>query len=272
MSVVRITPTAAKSRMTGLRRAAVRTAVVAASTAVVVTGLTAMPSEAAPPGKYRVKGVDTSHYSHPGGRAVDWRRVRAAGHSFVIAKATEGATERDSWFARDLEGAKRAGLVRGAYHFYAGTPGAAQAENFVQAMKGARYTGKAAGELPPTVDLELKKNACPKGFGTGQLRDFLQVLTGEVGVRPIVYTTKQFVDRCMDGDGSLLEGHTLWQPRYRSGSREPDAVPGAGSGWTIWQHSEQGSVPGIPSRGRTDLNVFRGTLAELKRRAHLPAG
>ncbi|MGW0786729.1 glycoside hydrolase family 25 protein [Streptomyces sp. NPDC002911] len=149
MSVVRFTLTSARSRMAGLRRAAVRIAVVAASTGVVVTGLTAMPSEAAPPGSYRVKGVDTSRYSHPGEQAIDWREVRAAGHSFMIAKVTEGATVRDSWFARDLEDAKRAGLLRGAYHFYAGTPGTAQAENFVKAMKGAGYTGKAAGELPP---------------------------------------------------------------------------------------------------------------------------
>ncbi|MFF0073868.1 glycoside hydrolase family 25 protein [Streptomyces sp. NPDC005494] len=272
MSVVPFPLTVARSRTTSPRRATARSVALAASAWVLFTGPAVMPAHAAPPGDYRVKGVDTSHYNHPGSKAIDWRQVRRAGYAFMYAKATEGTTHQDDWLAADLKGAEAAGLVRGAYHFYGTTPGKDQARNFVATVKEAGYTGKAPGELPPAIDLELGSGGtCPNNFSTAGLRAFLRTLDAEMKVAPVVYTTAQFVDTCMGGDGALFTDHMLWQPRYRSGI-EPEAVPGAGSRWKIWQHSEQGNVPGIESKGRTDLNVFRGTLAELKRRAHLPAG
>ncbi|MFD6529413.1 glycoside hydrolase family 25 protein [Streptomyces sp. NPDC060184] len=246
--------------------------VAAASAAALLAGPAAPRADAAPSGSYRVSGIDTSHHNHPGDQAIDWARVRAAGHAFMFAKATEGATEQDRWFARDMQGAKEAGLIRGAYHLYGRTPGAEQARNLVKAMKSAGYTGRAAGELPPAIDLELRDGtACPANFSAGQLRDFLRVVDDELGVRPIVYTTPSFVNTCMRKDGSPFRGHLLWQPRYRSGQAEPKSVPGAGAEWTFWQHSEEGVVTGTPKTSRTDLDVFRGTRAELRRLAHLPS-
>lgn len=260
---------------TGSRKApyarAVGAVVAAASAVVLLAGPTAPRADAAPPDSYRVSGIDTSHHNHRGDEAIDWSRVRAAGHAFMFAKATEGATDQDRWFARDMRGAKEAGLIRGAYHLYGRTPGAEQARNLVKTMKSAGYTGRAAGELPPAIDLELRDGtACPENFSTGQLRDFLRVVDSELGVQPIVYTTPSFVSTCMGKDGSLFRDHLLWQPRYRSGGAEPKTVPGAGSEWKFWQHSEEGAVPGTPDTSRTDLDVFRGTLDELRRLAHLP--
>lgn len=154
----------------------------AASAVALLAGPAAPRADAAPPGSYGVSGIDTSHYNHPGDEAIDWSRVRAAGHAFMFAKSTEGATEQDRWFARDMEGAKEAGLIRGAYHLYGRTPGGEQARNLVKTMKSAGYTGRAAGELPPAIDLELRNGtACPENFSTGQLRDFLRVVDTELG-------------------------------------------------------------------------------------------
>ncbi|MFF3356801.1 GH25 family lysozyme [Streptomyces sp. NPDC002917] len=229
--------------------------------------MTVLPADAASPSTYTVKGVDTSHFNHDGGRPIDWKRVRSSGQSFMYAKATEGADWTDKWFQRDLQGAKQAALMHGAYHFFGFTPGAAQAQNFVRTVKAAGYTGKNAGELPPMLDLELKGGNCPRNFSTAQVGTFLNVINKEMGVRPIIYAAKPFVDRCMRGDGSLFAGHILWQPRYESGSTEPADLPRAGQRWKIWQYTERGTVPGIHSE-KVDLNAFRGTLTELQQLAH----
>ncbi|MFH9090958.1 glycoside hydrolase family 25 protein [Streptomyces sp. NPDC017673] len=177
-------------------------------------------------------------------------------------------TGPDEWFQRDFQGAKQAGLMRGAYHFWGFTPGAAQAQNFVRTVKTVGYTGKNAGELPPMLDLELRRGgSCPRNFSAAQVGAFLNMVTREMGVKPIIYASKPFVDKCMNGDGSLFIGHVLWQPRYQSGSTEPADLPRAGGHWKFWQYSEHGKVPGIDSED-VDLNVFRGTLAELQQLAH----
>ncbi|MEV5932991.1 GH25 family lysozyme [Streptomyces sp. NPDC052079] len=251
------------------KKAAGWTGAMLASGGMIFAGITVLPADAASPSTYAVKGVDTSHHNHRGGNPIDWNAVRSSGQDFAFVKATEGADWQDPWFSRDLRGARQAALPHGPYHFYGRTPAADQARNFVATVKAAGYTGKAAGELPPVLDLEQHKGRCPANFSTAGVRAFLTSVTSQLGVKPIVYTTKSFVDACMGGDGSVLAGHVMWQPRYESGSNEPAPVPGAGQGWKIWQYTETGSVPGIPSAGRVDLNVFRGTLPELRRLAHL---
>ncbi|MGA5418475.1 GH25 family lysozyme [Streptomyces pseudogriseolus] len=227
------------------------------------------PADAASPFTYAVRGVDTSHYNHSGGKPIDWNQVRSSGQDLAFVKATEGADWQDPWCTLDLRGVRQAGLPHGPYHFYSRTPGADQARNFVSTVKAAGYMGKAAGELPPVLDLEQQQGRCPANFGIADVRAFLTTVTSHLGVKPIVYTTKSFVDACMGGDGSVLAGHVMWQPRYKSDSNEPALMPGAGQGWKIWQYAETGSVPGVPSAGHVDLNVFRGSLAELRQLAHL---
>lgn len=195
---------------------------------MVFAGITVLPADAASPSTYAVRGVDTSHHNHSGGKPIDWNQVRSSGQDFAFVKATEGADWQDPWFTRDLRGVRQAGLPHGPYHFYGRTPGADQARNFVSTVKAAGYTGKAAGELPPVLDLEQQQGRCPANFGTADVRAFLTTVTSQLGVKPIVYTTKSFVDACMGGDGSVLAGHVMWQPRYKSGSNEPAPVPGAG--------------------------------------------
>jgi GH25 family lysozyme M1 (1,4-beta-N-acetylmuramidase)/peptidoglycan hydrolase-like protein with peptidoglycan-binding domain len=246
---------------------------VLASGGMLFAGMTVLPADAASPASYSVKGVDTSHHNHSGGQAIDWNKVRASGQVFMFAKATEGADWTDPWFSRDLQSARQAGLMHGAYHFYGRTPGADQARNFVNTVKAVGYTGKSASELPPVLDLELNRSGnCPANFSAAGVRAFLAVINTQMGVKPIIYTNKPFVDACMNGDGAMFADHVLWQPRYKSGSNEPAAVPRAGQGWKIWQYTETGTVPGIPSTNRVDLNVFRGSLAELRQLAHLGGG
>jgi lysozyme len=62
--------------------------------------------------------------------------VRAAGQRFVFAKTTEGEGYLDLTFDDNWRGAKPAGLLRGAYHFFqAAVDAKKQASKFINYVK-----------------------------------------------------------------------------------------------------------------------------------------
>ncbi|MET9657255.1 glycoside hydrolase family 25 protein [Streptomyces sp. NPDC006510] len=241
--------------------------------ALVALGVIAPTVEAAPPSSYGVGGVDTSHHNHEvKGRAdtaIDWNRV-AASNSFAFLKATEGDFNKDGWFARDYAAVSRTSLLRAPYHFFhprTTADGAAQARHFVATARAAGYRGNRAGELPPVLDVEKLpagggREVCPKALRDQQLRVFLSDVKKAFDVTPIVYTRASFVKECMAGKGGVFAGYPLWLARYGSHANEPHQVPGAGRSWTFWQYTTTGASPGID--GPADLNVFRGSRAELR--------
>ncbi|MEU9322073.1 GH25 family lysozyme [Streptomyces sp. NPDC048295] len=222
-------------------------------------------AQANSPAAYGVKGFDTSHHNSD---PIQWSASVRAGYSFVFQKASQGTGYRDPMFAGDFAGASRAGLMVAPYHFYDSGTGAAQADHFIRTARAAGYDGNQAGQLPPVVDLEKIRGRCPAGVNNTQVAAFLTKARQAFGVNPIVYTSKDFTDTCLRGSVSALANSPLWQPRYGSGTREP--VPVGGRYWSIWQYTENGSVPGL--RGRADVNVYKGTLTQLRRLAHLTPG
>ncbi|MFD3999012.1 peptidoglycan-binding protein, partial [Streptomyces sp. NPDC058583] len=219
-------------------------------------------ANAASPTSYGVRGIDTSHHNaHP----IRWSTVKASGESFVFHKATQGTRYRDPKFAGDFAGALSAGLMAAPYHFYDSGTGAAQAAHFVRTVKAAGYDAKRPGQLPPVVDLEKTSGRCPAGVNSTQVAAFLTKAKEAFGVSPIVYTSKDFTDTCLGGRTAALAGSPLWVPRYRSGSTEPASI--GGRSWSIWQYTDRGSVSGI--NGNVDRNVYKGTLTQLRRLAHL---
>ncbi|MEU2135081.1 GH25 family lysozyme [Streptomyces sp. NPDC018352] len=251
------------SKKTGLQAGAM--VAVAAAGFGLISYMGQEQAQAKSPAAYGVKGFDTSHHnSHP----IQWSASVSAGYSFVFQKATQGTGYRDPQFAGDFAGASRAGLMVAPYHFYDSGSGAAQADHFIRTAKAAGYDGKRPGQLPPVVDLEKIRGRCPAGVNNTQVAAFLAKTRQAFGVNPIVYTSKDFADTCLRGNVSALANSPLWQPRYGSGTREP--APIGGRYWSIWQYTENGSVPGL--RGRADVNVYKGTLTQLRTLAHLAPG
>ena len=204
--------------------------------------------------RFPVRGIDVSH--HQG--EIDWPAVRAAGIDFAFIKASEGGDHRDREFARNWESAERAGIARGAYHFFTFcAPGLSQAENFIAALAGS------AGELPPVADVEFAGN-CQQRPGIpkirGELRRFLDRVAASLGRRPILYFTADAHARIL---GSDFPAPLLWP---RSIFSEP-AESRFGK-WLFWQFADNGRLPGIETA--VDLNVFRGTRAEF--RSLIPGG
>lgn len=198
-----------------------------------------------PWGRNYVQGVDVSW--HQG--AIDWRALAGDDVAFAYIKATEGAAHVDPRFELNWREAGAAGLYRGAYHFFTlCRSGAEQAANFI------RIVPREVGALPPALDLE-HMGPCRRGpqmvDPLAETRDFLDRVETHYGVRPILYTTREFHDAHL----VRLAGERFWirsiavRPRFRQRD------------WVIWQHHNRGRRKGV--LGPVDLNAFRGDRAAL---------
>lgn len=84
-----------------------------------------------------VRGVDVSSWQHPEGAEIDWEEVAQAGYKFALVKATQGTSYVNPWAARDLDDARAAGFLVGAYHYYeAGVDPVTQAKTFINSLIG----------------------------------------------------------------------------------------------------------------------------------------
>ena len=191
--------------------------------------------------RYPVQGIDISH--HQG--AIDWDALKRRHVRFVYMKASEGGDHVDTRFAGNWRAARRAGIARGAYHFFTlCKPGLAQAHNF---MRTVPVDSQA---MPPAIDLEFGGNCKRRPEKAAVLREltaFLAAIERRYDKKPILYVTRDFHDRYLTG---ALADYGFWIRRIYF---RPD-LPGRP--WLFWQFHDRGSRAGIT--GRVDLNVFHG--------------
>ncbi|HUS31544.1 MAG TPA: GH25 family lysozyme [Kofleriaceae bacterium] len=195
-----------------------------------------------------VNGIDVSYYQG----VIDWSAVKASGIEFAFVRLSDGAVFRDPKFDVNWQGAKSAGVIRGAYQFF--RPGQnvdTQADMMINAI--GTYQ---PGDLPPVIDVEAAGGLSPSTVAT-RVKQWVTKVKGALGVDPIVYTGKYFWRDQVGGERALAS-NALWIAQYTSLC--PD-IPTPWTRWTFWQHSDRGSVPGI--REKVDLNKFNGTLADL---------
>ncbi|MGW1499771.1 lysozyme [Streptomyces mirabilis] len=237
-----------------LRRARVlaATAAVAALTAAGTVLAGAPVTAAAKP-----KGHDVSSHQ----KNVDWQSAKAKGARFVYVKATESDTYRNPYFGRQYDGARDAGILRGAYHFAVPdkSSGTTQAAYFVRNGGTWRADG---WTLPPALDMEYnpydKKHKCyglSKARIVSWIRAFSDELERETGRRPVIYTTTHWWNTCTGGSGAFAANHALWLARYDSA--DTGALPAGWSTWTFWQYDNSGTLPG-------DQNLFNGSMTRLR--------
>jgi lysozyme len=194
----------------------------------------------------QVQGIDVSHLQN----TVDWNAVWQAGKLFTFIKATDGITWTDPLFAANWSGAKAAGLLRGAYHFYeTDDDPTAQAEHFLSVVTCE------PGDLPPVVDFERIEGGQSATQVLQDLQTWLDVVAKATGRLPLIYTDSGFWNSLAT---SAFGAYPLWVAEY---GVESPKLPTGWTGWTFWQCSESGTVAGISQP--VDLDVFNGTLAEL---------
>lgn len=199
------------------------------------------------PWKYPVHGIDAARFQND----IDWKRVAKSGIAFAWLKATEGGDLVDPKFVQNWRQSARAGIARGAYHFYYFcTSPEAQADWFIHNVP------KHTGTLPPVLDLEWNpfSPTCtvrpPGAEVRRQAKVFLDRIERHYGQRPIIYTTIEFYRQTGIGQ---LKGYEFW---LRSTARTLDQTY-PGQSWRFWQYTGTGIVPGV--EGGVDINVFRGS-------------
>jgi lysozyme len=216
------------------------------------TALAETPAVAA--GKPR--GHDVSSHQ----KNVDWQSSAAKGARFVYVKATESHTYRNPYFGRQYDGARGAGLIRGAYHFALPdkSSGRAQAAYFVRNGGGWRPDG---WTLPPALDIEYNPYGERKCYGLSKARmvGWIQSFSDEVkrltGRRPVIYTTTHWWNTCTGASRAFAAQHALWAARYNASGA--GTLPAGWRLWTFWQYDNGGGLPG-------DQNLFNGSLAQLR--------
>ena len=200
------------------------------------------------PSGYRVHGFDISH--HQG--EINWAVLSKTQFTpfpirFVFLKASEGGDFSDTTFVHNFDLARQYGFIRGAYHFYnPKTDASRQADFFIRSVQ------LEPGDLPPVLDIEKR------GDDDDRLRKDLLVWLRKIEqhykVKPILYTSYKFKTRYLND--SVFNTYPYWIAHYYV-----DSVEYKGQ-WRFWQHTDAGTLPGI--REQVDLNVFNGTLEELK--------
>jgi lysozyme len=194
-----------------------------------------------------IHGIDVSKWQG----SIDWAAVRDAGTQFAFIKATEGGDHVDERFLQNWEGARQAGVPRGAYHFmYWCRPADQQAAWFKQNVPAD------PDALPPVLDLEWNGHSrtCPKKLpreeAMAKVRLMLEEMEAHTGKRPIIYTDITFHNEVLVGE---LPHHPHW---LRSVAAEPEQRF-VDRRWMLWQYTATGRVPGI--RGDVDRNAFYGS-------------
>ena len=199
-----------------------------------------------------LEGIDVSHWQN----AIDWTAVASAGKRFAIIKATESSTSVDALYATNHAAAKAAGLWTGPYHF--ARPSALANDAIDEADHFAAVMNLGVGDLMPALDLEDSGGLSVLALQTW-VASFLGEVSARIGVRPMIYTSPAFWKKYMGDSRALADAgyKTLWVAHWNVASPIVPASNWGGRGWTFWQYSDQGTVPGIS--GFVDLDRFNGT-------------
>jgi probable HAF family extracellular repeat protein len=220
-----------------------------------------------------VLGIDVSHYQNDQG-PIGWTAVKNAGKSFALVQATQGKTYQDASMDSNAAGADGAGLCVGVYHLARpdNNPSATdEAENFLS------WAGDFIGDgyLPPALDLEPKYLPLNKAALSQWVRTWLHYVEQETGVKPMIYTVHDVVQKYLESD---LAAYPLWITTYPNYPNADAGNIGSWSTWTFQQYRTEpktqdtdpdtttepytpGTCPGIV--GYVDLDSFNGGVDAL---------
>lgn len=234
--------------------------VVAASAVGLFAAVTVAPDRAEAAGE--VLGMDVSGYQGN----VDWQTAYNNGARFAYAKATEGGTYRNPYFAQQYNGSYNVGMIRGAYHFAlpnSPTSAVGQANFFIDNGGGWSADGKT---LPPALDIEYNPyGATCYGLSQSAMVTWIKAFSNQIHARtnkyPMIYSTFDWWNTCTGNSSALSATNPFWIAKYSS--TPPTSIPAGAATWTIWQYADSGVFPG-------DQNKFNGSYTQLQALATNP--
>ncbi len=205
----------------------------------------------------RPLGVDVSHRNGE----VNWRAVRTAGATFAFIRATQGEPIFvDNRFVENWENSKRAGVLRGAYHYFTLGDPQRQAKHFAQVLD---LRGD-SGEIWPVVNVKAT------GIKMAELLLFVQEFERITNSGLIIYTSPGFWGSYSAHKTAWAVGSKLWMAQYphhmpieaaTTTAQPSELLPW--NTWEFWQFTAkgEGGAFGIGSKN-VDLSVWNGTHEE----------
>ena len=189
-------------------------------------------------------GIDVSAWQ----KEIDWKKVKEAGVDFVIIRcgyrgAKTGVLVEDSYFYKNLQGAKDAGIDVGVYFF---TQALNETEAVEEASMVLALVGDTELDYPIFIDTENtngRADSLDKNTRTAVCDAFCKTIE-RAGKKAGVYASRNWFNTKLDDD--KLESHVRWVAEYAS-------TTAYAKRYEMWQYTSSGSIDGI--NGRVDLDV-----------------
>ncbi len=201
----------------------------------------------------RIPGLDVSKFQP----TIDWAKVAAAGMQFAFARASYGTgAATEPTFKSHWQGAKAAGLIRGAYHFFVPADDAeAQAQLFLSQLRAAIAPGENA-YLPAVIDVEMQPDDVSAADYVAGINTWIAAVEDDplfAGRKTIIYTTANFWATL--GNPAGFSDNPLWVADY---SQDPPRMPKGWASYAFFQKAQDGTVNGIA--GKIDVDFFNGDI------------
>ena len=217
----------------------------------------------------RAMGIDV----HRGFGWIDWTRVKNAGYVWAWAKASEGVGYQDSQFVNNINNARAAGVLIGAYHYARydlGNSGANEANWFWQVV--SPYLRNDGSEIMPMLDVEddLTNNPMTADQVSAWVVDFCNTFNAKAAqagytLKMVIYTYPWYSSTYLNSSVTqnyFLDMATLNGENPQTGAPDKRNWPT----WSSWQYSWTIHVDGVPGDGNGSclMDVYNGSLAQMK--------
>ncbi|WP_061312948.1 GH25 family lysozyme [Clostridium botulinum] len=182
-----------------------------------------------------MRGIDVSNHNGD----IDFNKVKEDNIEVVYIKATEGTTYEDPYLNKNYNGAKKAGLKTGFYHFLVGSSEPeTQAQNFYNNIKDKE------NDLTPCLDIEVS-NFNVMDYALKFIKKFESLCELQL----CIYTSPYFANENLD---SRVAKYKCWIAHY--GVENPMKTTIWGENYAGHQFTESGKIKGINTN--VDINNF----------------
>jgi LysM repeat protein len=188
-------------------------------------------------------------------RGIDFPRVKSAGYSLSIIKATEGVSYTDPSFSANVGDARAAGMLVGAYHFVRATPIEQQAQDFLAAVKDhGPYAMLAIDVENPSPNNTEISDLGKEGIMSRIMTLYNAIRAAGYTCPVYVYASASWFRSLIDADSLRAAGMKIWMAAYSNDT--PDNTDHSAD-CDMWQWCSDGHVDGITGNVDCDV-VYRG--------------
>jgi GH25 family lysozyme M1 (1,4-beta-N-acetylmuramidase) len=216
-------------------------------------------------------GIDVSRFQG----SIDWPTVAGSGIRFAFVQASRGSGADctvkpaqcgpDPYFAANRLAAESAGIRVGAYHrafASGGTADAARADALAEANIFIAEVGSLQhGELIPVLDAESPFTGMTSASLRTWIRVFVKRVTRKLGRKPMIYTNASSWSATGNTTEFARARYPLWVAEWGVSRPTVPANNWARRGYSVWQYTSSGSVPGIS--GRVDMDRLGKKLGKI---------